>query len=186
MVIRTKKGCYEVLKNVRGALDIANFEECYIDEWYDQFIYIVGDISDSKLRLKGFSNNQTSKVYYRYIPDYLLEECTYHPAYFILKRVTQEYYEDHKDDELNDKITYGEDTVYHIEKENFDKESLTLTHTKKNQPHILIDTVKMNQVTTYPLPNDLAKEVLKDKLAEAQARRAGKDKQNRFRQGKTR
>lgn len=186
MVIRTKKGCYEVLKNIRGALDIANFEECYIDEWYDQFSYIVGDISDSKLRLKGFSNNQTSKFYYHYIPDYLLEECTYHPAYFILKRVNQEYYEDHKDDELDDKITYGEDTVYHIEKENFDKESLTLTHTKKNQPHILIDTVKMNQVTTYPLPNDLAKEVLRDKLAEAQARRAGKDKQNRFRQGKTR
>lgn len=186
MVIKTKKGCFSVIKNVQNALDIANFEECYIEEWYDQFNYIVGDIADSKLRLKGFSNNQTSKVYYHYIPDYLLEECNYHPTYFILKRVTPEYYEEHKEDKADESVEYGEDTVFHLEKENFDKESLVLTHTKKNQPHIVINTMKMNQVQTYPLPDDLAKEVLRDKLAEAQARRMNKDRQNRTRQGRSR
>ena len=186
MVIKTKKGYFEVIKNVKDALDITKFEECYIEEWYDQFNYIVGDISDSKLRLKGFSNNQTSKVYYHYIPDYLLEECNYHPTYFILKKVTQEYYDEHKSDKLNESITSGENEIFHLEKENFDKESLTLTHTKKSQPQIVINTMKMNQVRTYALPDDLAKEVLRDKLAEAQARRMTKDRQNRPRHGRSR
>ena len=46
--------------------------------------------------------------------------------------------------------------------------------------------MKMNQVRTYALPDDLAKEVLRDKLAEAEARRMNKDRQNRQRQGRSR
>ena len=73
MVVKTKKGYFQVLKNVKDAFNLEIFEECYIEEWYDQFIYIVGDISDSKLRLKGFSANPAAKEYFEYIPDYLIE-----------------------------------------------------------------------------------------------------------------
>lgn len=83
---KNKKGYFQVLKNVKDAFNLEIFEECYIEEWYDQFIYIVGDISDSKLRLKGFSANPAAKEYFEYIPDYLIEACNYKPAYFILKK----------------------------------------------------------------------------------------------------
>ena len=171
MVVKTKKGYFQILKNVKEAFDIQVFEECYIEEWYDQFTYIVGDISDSKLRLKGFKTNPSAKEYYEYIPDYLIEACNYKPKYFILKKSTEQYYEEHKDDKETDEITKGDTEVPHIEKEAFDKDSLTLLHTPKNSPHIVLDMNNLNAVKTYPLPDDLANEILKDKQAELNQRR---------------
>ena len=171
MVIITKKGYFEVLKNVKNALNIEVFEECYIEEWYDQFLYIVGDISDSKLRLKGFRDNPQAKDFYEYIPDYLIEACNYKPVYFILKKTNESYYNDHKDEKETEQITKGDVEVPHIEKEAFDKDSLVLIHTQKQAPHIVLDMNKLNAVRTYPVPDDLALEIQKDKQAEANQRR---------------
>ena len=111
MVVKTKKGYFQVLKNVKDAFNLEIFEECYIEEWYDQFIYIVGDISDSKLRLKGFSANPAAKEYFEYIPDYLIEACNYKPAYFILKKTTEEYYNEHKDEKETEEVKATEEPV---------------------------------------------------------------------------
>lgn len=171
MVVKTTKGYFQILKNVKSAFNIERFEECYIEEWYDQFTYVVGDISDSKLRLKGFNENPQAKEYYEYIPDYLIEACNYKPAYFILKRITEALYNEHKDDKETEEITKGDIEVPHIEKEAFDKDSLVLLHTEKNAPHIVLDMNSLNSVKTYPLPDDLANEILKDKQAELNQRR---------------
>lgn len=179
MVVKTKKGYFQVLKNVKDAFNLEIFEECYIEEWYDQFIYIVGDISDSKLRLKGFSANSAAKEYFEYIPDYLIESCNYKPAYFILKKTTEEYYNEHKDEKETEEITKGDTQIPHIEKEAFDKDSLVLLHTQKSAPHIVLDMNSLNAVKTYPLPDDLANEILKDKQVELNQRRHKPNNRNR-------
>lgn len=177
MVIRTKKGFFEVIKNVKDAFNIETFEQKYIEEWYDQFTYIVGDISDMKLRLKGFSTNPSSKDYYQNICEYLIESCTYKPAYFILKKCNEEYYNSHKDEKITDEITKGDTEVLHIEKENFNYETLVLEHSEKNNPHIVIDLTKQNAIKTFELPNDLKAEIQREKLQEQNQRRH-KDRRN--------
>ena len=91
MVIKTKKGYFEVIKNVKDALDITKFEECYIEEWYDQFNYIVGDISDSKLRLKGFYNSNSKKCNdinnIENLDSYIKNNCAFDCKYFVAKRI---------------------------------------------------------------------------------------------------
>ena len=84
MVIKTEKRYFEVLKNVKEALNIDQLNECYIEEWYDKFPYIVGDIADGKLRLKGFSTDSNSPCFFHKITDYILESCCYQTPYFIL------------------------------------------------------------------------------------------------------
>ena len=57
MVVETKFGTYEIIKNVKDAFDIAKFEERYIEECFDRFEVLVGDVSSGILRIKGFSAN---------------------------------------------------------------------------------------------------------------------------------
>lgn len=178
MVIRTKKGFFEVLKNVKDAFNIENFEQCYIEEWYDQFTYIVGDISDNRLRLKGFSTNPSSRDYFQYIPEYLIESCNYKPAYFILKRCNEEFYNKNSHDHQTEEITQGDTEVLHIEKENFNYETLVLEHTQKNNPHIVIDLASQNQVSTFELPQDLKNEIQREKLQEQNQRRHNNRRNN--------
>lgn len=132
-----------------------------------------------KLRLKGFSANPAAKEYFEYIPDYLIEACNYKPAYFILKKITEEYYNEHKDEKETEEITKGDTQIPHIEKEAFDKDSLVLLHTQKSAPHIVLDMNSLNAVKTYPLPDDLANEILKDKQAELNQRRHKPNNRNR-------
>ena len=51
MVIKSQKGCFEILKNVRDAFDINKFELLYIEEIYDNYDYLVLDIADQKMRI---------------------------------------------------------------------------------------------------------------------------------------
>ena len=55
---------YEIIKNVRDALDIEMLQE-KVTDYFDSYDYIVGDWAYGKLRLKGFynSNNKKCKEY---------------------------------------------------------------------------------------------------------------------------
>lgn len=57
MVFKSKKGYYEIITNFKNAFNLANFEEAYIEECFDKYPYVVGDLSDNILRLKGFSTD---------------------------------------------------------------------------------------------------------------------------------
>lgn len=86
IVIDNKK--YEVIKNYKDALDIADLED-KITEYFDDFDYILGDYAYGKVRLKGFNdkNNKNFKPLndYSKIDDYIKNSCAYDCKYFILK-----------------------------------------------------------------------------------------------------
>lgn len=85
MIIETKKGSFELIKNVRDAFDIVKFEERYIEECFDKYEYLVGDVSSGVLRIKGFYA-QAKKDSIKNIPDYLSESCAFNCPFYILKR----------------------------------------------------------------------------------------------------
>jgi uncharacterized protein YutD len=89
MIIETKFGNFELLKNERDAFDIVKFEARYLPEYFDKYTYLVGDIADDILRLKGFSLDSKSANYFHYIPEYITESCAYNCKYYILKRIKQ-------------------------------------------------------------------------------------------------
>ena len=155
MVIKTKKGFYEVLKNVRDALNVEKFEEAYLEEYYDTYEYIVGDIASEILRLKGFNKADGS---FNTIPEYLAESCVYKCAFFILRRINEDEYNrllEYYKNNPNKNLTVGDDHVDPMEKVNYDKEGLVLESTKKNTPNIVLDMNRINKVKIFPLPDDL-------------------------------
>lgn len=89
MIVETEHGEYTLIKNYKDAFDIVKFNEKYIDDLFDKYQYIVGDISASILRLRGFSEDESSPQSFKKIPDYLNESCNMNTAYFILKRGTE-------------------------------------------------------------------------------------------------
>lgn len=158
MVIKTQKGMYEVIKNIRDAYNEEKFNEAYLEEYFDAYDYIVGDIASDTIRLKGFSTNPNNKSYYKMIPDYLTESCAYKGAYYILRRIGEEEYqrlfEKYKNNPNKD-VTIGDDTVETLEKVAYDKDSLVLEPSIHRDPHIVLDMQKINKVKTFPLPDDL-------------------------------
>lgn len=168
MVIKTKKGFYMMLKNVREAYNETLFEERYIEEIYDKYEYLVLDIADSKLRIKGFNKSDT-------IIDYVIESCNFLCPYAILRRIDEEYYEAHKNETINEEITKPFGVIEPMEEENFDKETLKLETSIKEEAHIYFDANKYSGVSLYVLPSDLAKEIELDKKQDKK-----KNKQNKF------
>ena len=82
---------YEILANVKDALDIELLKEKY-DPYLDQYDYLVGDISSEHLRLKGFYDEKDRVAIDKKanaIVDYLEEYCNPGSAYFVL-RLAQE------------------------------------------------------------------------------------------------
>lgn len=175
MVIKVKQRYFEVLKNTKEALNLEQLERCYIEEWYDNFAYVVGDISDGKLRLKQFSDNPRNKDYYEKISKYLAESCNYKPVYFILHRIDENEYKARLNEPENPEITVGDPEAPKLEKESFDKDSLVLTKSQKNRPNIRIDIYKQTNVTAFELPADLKKEIQKERQQEQKANKANKN-----------
>ncbi|MFI3329284.1 MAG: YutD-like domain-containing protein [bacterium] len=85
-MINTKCGTFELLKNNKEVFDKNVFEEKYIEEIYDKYDYILGDISGSILRLTGFTKEESGEKSYNLIPDFLIESCAFQCGYYILKR----------------------------------------------------------------------------------------------------
>lgn len=87
MIIETKFGKFEIIKDYRNSFDLAKFEERYIEEVFNNYTYIVGDIAYDILRLKGFSVYKDCENSYNKIADYLDSTCNYNCKYYILKKI---------------------------------------------------------------------------------------------------
>ncbi len=161
MVIETKVGFYEVLKNVNEALDIKIFEEKYLTEYFDKFTFIVGDLIASSLRIKGFSKDASKKNSFKDIPAYLCESCAFRCAYYVLRRINEEEYaqlKEYYEKNPNLEISKGEEKEFTLEKKPFDKENINLESNKGEKPNIKIDISKINVVKKYELPSWLKEE----------------------------
>lgn len=88
-IIETTVGTYELIDNHKDAFDIVKFQERYVEEIYDKYEYIIGDISSEILRLKGFYEDTRQPQNIKDIPMYINETCNYNTAFFILKRVKE-------------------------------------------------------------------------------------------------
>ena len=84
---------YDIVKNDRDAFDKDEFiEKC--TDYFNDYDYIVGDIAYGKLRLKGFYDEKNKKVKdlnnYKYLDNYLKNNCAVDCKYFVLKRRNNE------------------------------------------------------------------------------------------------
>ena len=84
---------YDIVKNYRDAFDKDEFiEKC--TDYFNDYDYIVGDIAYGKLRLKGFYDEKNKKVKdlnnYKYLDNYLKNNCAVDCEYFVLKRSNNE------------------------------------------------------------------------------------------------
>ncbi len=88
-MIETKHGKYELIKNEKEGFDLTVFEERYIEEVYDKYSYILGDLSGGILRLKGFSSDPKSKNSFNKIDEFLEDSCAFGCPHYILKRIKE-------------------------------------------------------------------------------------------------
>lgn len=162
MVIESIKGRFKVESNYRDAFRLDAFELNYIEECFDKYLYIVGDISSGLLRLKGFDDNHKSKNYYGLIDDYLQFSCAMGCPYYILKRLTS-------DDEYQKELANPSDVktdgfvIHPLKKESFDKEGIVLETTPAVRPNISIDPQRINNIPKGELTQDLKEFVKQDK-----------------------
>lgn len=154
MVFKCAKGMFWLKKNVKDAFNVETFVEKYLEEYFDKYLYIVGDISSEVLRLKGFDTDPKSENYFGFIEDYVEVSCAFGCPYYVLKRIrSQEEWqklENKEVDTSDDRIT-----ITPMTKENFDKDSLVLKTSLKGKPNIVIDPRKINQIPQGSLPADL-------------------------------
>lgn len=84
---------YELIKDYRDGFDLAEVTE-KLTEYFDDYDYILGDWAYSKLRLKGFcdQDNKNFKEIndYSLIEEYIKDNCAYNCKYFILKKISKE------------------------------------------------------------------------------------------------
>lgn len=161
MLIVTKKGRYKLDSNYRDAFQLEAFESKYIEECFDRYTYIVGDISSGILRLKGFDTNPQSKNYYGFIEDYLTFSCALGCPYYVLKRIQSDG-EFQKEQNRHSEVKSEGFTITPIVKESFDKESIILETSKKQTPNIKIDASKINAIPKGELTPELREYVLQD------------------------
>lgn len=170
MLIESKKGRFKVDSNYRDAFKLEEFEEKYIEECFDKYMYIVGDISSGILRLKGFDTNPKSKNYFGFIEDYLELSCAMGCPYFILKRIQS-------DNEYQKELSHPSPVktegfvIHNLVKESFDKESIVLETTPGEEPKIVIDPSRMNRIPKGELTEDL-KDIIKQESASTNNNRA--------------
>lgn len=92
-IIEVENNKYELIKNYKDGFDLDDFIDHYTD-FFEDYDYVVGDIAYSKLRLKGFynSNNKKAKKIndFKYLDNYLEENCAVECKYFILKKIENE------------------------------------------------------------------------------------------------
>lgn len=83
---------YELIKNHKDAFDEEEFTNKFTDFFYN-YDYIVGDIAYSKLRLKGFYDEQNKKANkinnFKNVEAYLKNNCAVDCKYFILKKIVK-------------------------------------------------------------------------------------------------
>lgn len=89
-LIEVETNKYKLIKDYKEAFNIDDFASRYTD-YFEDYDYIVGDIAYSKLRLKGFYNQDNKKVKkinnYQSVDKYISEYCANDCKYFILEKV---------------------------------------------------------------------------------------------------
>jgi uncharacterized protein YutD len=155
MVFKSEKGMFEVQRNYRNAFNKELFVEKYIDEYFDKYPYLVGDISNGLLRIKGFVDDPHNKDYYGNIDKYLDISCAFGCPFYVLKRINS-----------NDEYNRLEGTSQILEeeprlllrdtkKENFDREALILSTNPSKKPRIELNMKIINEVPIGVLPPEL-------------------------------
>ncbi len=86
--ITVDNNVYELIRNEKDGFNASAFVERYTD-YFQDFDYIVGDWSYSKLRLKGFKNPQRAEEHNNIdnVEKYITLYCAYGCKWFILKKV---------------------------------------------------------------------------------------------------
>lgn len=88
--IEVENNKYELIKNYKDGFNLDDFINHYTD-FFSDYDYIVGDIAYSKLRLKGFYDENNKKVRninnYKYFDKYLTDNCATDCKYFVLKKI---------------------------------------------------------------------------------------------------
>ncbi len=83
---------YEIIKDYRDAFDKDDFISHYTD-FFEDYDYIVGDITYNKLRLKGFYDSKNEKAKeinnYKNVDKYINNDCAFDCRYFILKKIKE-------------------------------------------------------------------------------------------------
>ncbi len=82
-MIESEHGVFTLVHNHKDAFEMKTFNDRYVD-YFNKFLYIVGDFSAQMLRLKGFHDKEEALI-----ADYLMESAVPNAPYFILKRVEQ-------------------------------------------------------------------------------------------------
>lgn len=156
MVFKCEKGMYHLQSNYRDAFNLEKFIDKYIEECFDKYTYIVGDVSSDILRLKGFDTDPKSKNFYGNINDYLEKSCSLGCAYYVLKRIKSEGEYEHLQKQTKNKSNQpAGPNITPIVKENFDKESLVLKSSPKIRSRIVIDMARINSIPKGSLPKDV-------------------------------
>lgn len=81
---------YKLIENYKDAFNEETFKELYTD-YFENYDYIIGDISYNKMRLKGFCNklnkicNKINDIKFK--DDYIKDLCNYECGYFILEKL---------------------------------------------------------------------------------------------------
>lgn len=153
MVIKSRKGTYELVAVFKDAFNLEKFEECYIEECLDKYPYIVGDLSDGLLRLKGFSLDGKKDNYYKNMRSYIEKSCVFEAPYYILRRIKNLKEVESLESKEPNVVPVPQHLV--LNKENFDKENLVLESSSKNKPNIILDLNRINEVPLGQLPDDL-------------------------------
>lgn len=87
--VMINKITYYVLSDENNLLDNMDISEKLTD-YFDDFDYIVGDISYNTLRLKGFKRNSKSNNKYNridFLEEYLSNYCAYGARWFIISKI---------------------------------------------------------------------------------------------------
>ncbi len=88
-IITLNNVSYEVIENIKDALDIEILKEKLTD-YFDDYDYIVGDWAYGKLRLKGFyksDNKKCKKINdIKTLSSYIENNCAYGCRWFQIKK----------------------------------------------------------------------------------------------------
>ncbi|MBR6072353.1 MAG: DUF1027 domain-containing protein [Acholeplasmatales bacterium] len=156
MLLKTPKGMFLLEKNFRDAYKEDAFVEKYLEEVFDKDLYIVGDISDGILRLKGFDTDPKSPSHYSNLNKYIDASTVIGCPFYVLKRIrSNEEFEKLASDENKSKTDENGFVINALVKENFDKESLKLQSSGKGKPSIVLNIEKINSIPKGELPIDL-------------------------------
>lgn len=165
MIIKNDKGMFFLERNYRDAWNEQAFIEKYIEECYDKYPYIIGDISSGILRLKGFNNDPKGPDYVGNVDEYLETSCALGCAYYLLKRLkSNEECEKYRDKETT---TTSDIHITPIQKVSYDKDTLVLESNPKKTPNIVLDIERVNSIKKPNVPADILEYIKEDKTASA-------------------